>query len=78
LNLTTFPPITSTAGTPIFTSGNVERPLAIAAAPTALNASLQLNGFSATQSVATQTRAMWRCRIYCSTIKVSLIRGASQ
>lgn len=50
-NIVTFPPITSTSGTPIFTSGSVERPLAIAPSPTALNAALQLNGFSATQSV---------------------------
>lgn len=46
LNITTFPPITSVAGTPIFVSGNVERPLAIAPAPTTLNTALRLDGFS--------------------------------
>src|SRR6185369_3424651 len=51
LNIVTFPAITSVSSTPIFTSGNVQRPLAIAPAPTALNAALQLNGFSSTQSV---------------------------
>ena len=45
LNVTTFPPITSVAGTPIFVTGNVERPLAVAPAPTTLNTSLQLDGF---------------------------------
>jgi uncharacterized protein (DUF1501 family) len=44
-NTTSFPPVTSTAGTPIFTSGSVERPLAIAAAPTRLDAALRLDGF---------------------------------
>ena len=44
-NATTFPPITSVAGTPIFVAGNVEQPLAIAPAPTALNAALRLDGF---------------------------------
>ena len=45
MNITTFPPITSVAGTPIFTSGNIERPLAIAAAPTRLDGALRLDGF---------------------------------
>jgi uncharacterized protein (DUF1501 family) len=44
-NHTVFPPITSTAGTPIFTVGNLERPLAIAAAPTRLDQALRLDGF---------------------------------
>ncbi len=45
LNVTIFPPITSVAGTPIYVSGNVERPLAIAPAPTTLNTALRLDGF---------------------------------
>jgi uncharacterized protein (DUF1501 family) len=44
-NTTSFPPVTSTAGTPIFTSGDVERPLAIAAAPVRLDGALRLDGF---------------------------------
>jgi uncharacterized protein (DUF1501 family) len=45
LNTTVFPPITSTLGTPIFTVGNIERPLAIASAPTRLDAALRIDGF---------------------------------
>jgi uncharacterized protein (DUF1501 family) len=45
LNVTVFPPVTSTAGTPIFTVGNVERPLAIASAPTRLDTGLRIDGF---------------------------------
>jgi uncharacterized protein (DUF1501 family) len=41
----TLPPLTSVAGTPIFCSGNVAQPLAIAPAPTALSAALSLDGF---------------------------------
>ena len=44
-NATSFPPVTSMAGTPIFTIGSVERPLAIAAAPTRLDGALRLDGF---------------------------------
>lgn len=45
LNVTVFPPVTSTVGTPIFTVGNIERPLAIATAPTRLDAALRIDGF---------------------------------
>lgn len=45
LNASVFSPVTSTAGTPIFTTGNLERPLAIAVAPTRLDAALRLDGF---------------------------------
>jgi uncharacterized protein (DUF1501 family) len=45
LNTTVFPPVTSTTGTPIFTVGNIERPLAIAVAPTRLDAALRIDGF---------------------------------
>jgi uncharacterized protein (DUF1501 family) len=45
LNVTVFPPVTSTAGTPIFTVGNIERPLAVAVAPTRLDAALRIDGF---------------------------------
>ncbi|MGH8527753.1 MAG: DUF1501 domain-containing protein, partial [Gammaproteobacteria bacterium] len=44
-NITVFPPVTSTTGTPIFTIGNIERPLAIAVAPTRLDAALRIDGF---------------------------------
>jgi uncharacterized protein (DUF1501 family) len=45
VNTTTYPTITSVTGTPIFVSGVVERPLAIAPAPTTLNTALRLDGF---------------------------------
>jgi uncharacterized protein (DUF1501 family) len=44
-NTSVFPPITSLSGTPVFTVGNLERPLAIATAPTRLDAALRLDGF---------------------------------
>ena len=79
LNIVTFPAITSLAGTPIFTSGNVERPLAIAAAPTALNAALQLNGFSATQSVRdADPRYIALQNLMLYDTDFTLIRGASR
>src|SRR5205814_6143655 len=79
LNVVTFPPVTSLAGTPIFTSGNVERPLAIAAAPTALNAALQLNGFSATQSVRDQDpRYIALQNLLHADQNFTLVRGASR
>ena len=78
LNLTIFPPITSTAGTPIFTSGIIERPLAIAAAPTALNAALQLNGFPANQAARdSDPRYMALQNLLLNDQSYTLIRGAS-
>jgi uncharacterized protein (DUF1501 family) len=78
-NAVSFPPVTSLAGTPIFTSGNVERPLAIASAPTALNASLQLNGFSATQSVRdADPRYIALQNLLLYDTDFTLIRGASR
>jgi len=79
LNIVTFPSITSVAGTPIFTSGTVERPLAIAPAPTALNAALQLNGFSATQSVRdADPRYLALQSLMNNDNGFTLIRGASR
>jgi uncharacterized protein (DUF1501 family) len=79
LNLTTFPPITSTAGTPIFTSGNIERPLAIAPAPTALNAALQLNGFSSDQATRDRDpRYLAMQNLLLNDQNFTLIRGASR
>ncbi|MEO6162827.1 MAG: hypothetical protein ABIP88_01685, partial [Candidatus Binatia bacterium] len=79
LNITIFPPITSTAGTPIFTSGNIERPLVIAPAPTALNASLALNGFSANQATRDQDlRYLAMQNLLLNDQSFTLIRGASR
>ena len=78
-NIVTFPAITSVAGTPIFTSGNVARPLAIAPSPTALNAALQLNGFSATQSVRDKDpRYLALQNLLLMDQDFTLIRGASR
>ena len=44
-NSSNFPAMVSVAGTPIFVTGNSERPLAIAPAPTRLDAALRLDGF---------------------------------
>jgi uncharacterized protein (DUF1501 family) len=78
-NVVTFPAVTSVAGTPIFTSGSVERPLAIAPAPTALNAALQLNGFSATQSVRdADPRYLALQNLMLYDTDFTLIRGASR
>ena len=76
LNITTFPPITSTAGTPIFTSGNVERPLAIASAPTRLDAALRLDGFPA--SPQTDARYQQMNAILQLDQHLTLVRGASR
>jgi uncharacterized protein (DUF1501 family) len=79
LNVTTYPPITSTAGTPIFTSGNIERPLAIAPAPTALNLALQLDGFSADQAARDRdARYLALQNLLLNDQSYTLIRGASR
>ena len=56
--LTVFPPVTSTAGTPIFTTGNIERPLAIAVAPTRLDAAPCDS--TASRIHQTMTRVTWK------------------
>ena len=63
--------------TPIFTSGIIERPLAIAAAPTALNAALQLNGFPANQAARdSDPRYMALQNLLLNDQSYTLIRGA--
>lgn len=75
-NTTTFPPLTSVAGTPIFCTGNVERPLAIAPAPTALNAALQLNGFPTPPDNDARYIAM--AQLLQEDQSITLVRGASR
>ena len=74
-NTTTFPPLTSVAGTPIFCSGNVEQPLAIAPAPTALNAALLLDGF---QNPDTDARYIAMTQLLQEDQNITLVRGASR
>ena len=76
LNSTTFPPITSTAGTPVFTSGSIERPLAIAAAPTRLDGALRLDGFPNPPDNDQRYQAM--NNILRLDQHLTLVRGASR
>src|SRR5215467_7724634 len=78
-NTTTFPPLTSVAGTPIFCSGNVEQPLAIAPAPTALNAALLLDGFPNPPDNDPRYIAMTQLLDPLQTDQnITLVRGASR
>jgi uncharacterized protein (DUF1501 family) len=74
-NATTFPPLTSVAGTPIFCTGNTERPLAIAPAPTALSAALLLDGFPNPDSDA---RYIAMTQLLQEDQSITLVRGASR
>jgi uncharacterized protein (DUF1501 family) len=76
LNVTVFPPVTSTAGTPIFTVGNIERPLAIASAPTRLDAALRIDGFS--NPPDNDPRYMEMQRLLLVDQDKTLVRGASR
>ncbi len=76
LNITMFPPVTSVAGTPIFTSGNIERPLAIAVAPTRLDAALRLDGFPNPPDNDARYQTMQSLLQIDQTL--TLVRGASQ
>jgi uncharacterized protein (DUF1501 family) len=76
MNGTSFPPITSVAGTPIFTNGNVARPLAIAAAPTRLDAALALDGFPNPPDNDARYKAMKD--LLTRDLSLTLVRGASR
>jgi uncharacterized protein (DUF1501 family) len=76
LNTTTFPPITSAAGTPIFVAGNVEQPLAIAPAPTTLNTALRLDGFPS--SPDSDPRYIALQQLLQEDQSLTLVRGASR
>ena len=75
-NATAFPPITSVTGTPIFVSGEVERPLAIAPAPTRLDGALRLDGFS--NPAENDFRYQEMLDILDADQQLTLVRGASQ
>jgi hypothetical protein len=75
-NTTIFPPVTSTAGTPIFTTGNIERPLAIAAAPTRLDAALRLDGFP--NAPDNDPRYLAMQNLLSVDQNITLVRGASR
>jgi uncharacterized protein (DUF1501 family) len=75
LNTTVFPPVTSTSGTPIFTVGNIERPLAIASAPTRLDAALRIDGFP--NPPDNEPRYVEMQRLLLVDQDKTLVRGAS-
>jgi uncharacterized protein (DUF1501 family) len=76
LNTTIFPPVTSvTGGTPIFTTGNVERPLAIASGTT-LNTALRLDGFP--NPPDNDPRYLALQNLLAADQNVTLVRGASR
>src|SRR5262245_55639395 len=60
LNASALPVVLSAAGTPIFMAGNTEQALALAAAPTRLDAALPLEGFPTTPDLRMRFRAMPR------------------
>ena len=75
-NTTTFPPLTSVATTPIFCTGNIERPLAIAPAPTALSAALLLDGFP--NPPDNDARYVAMAQLLQEDQTITLVRGASR
>ena len=76
MNTSSFPPVTSLAGTPIFTNGNSARPLAIAAAPTRLNEALRLDGFPNPPDNDARYKAMKELLGWDRNL--TLVRGASR
>jgi uncharacterized protein (DUF1501 family) len=75
-NTTSFPPVTSTAGTPVFATGIIKRPLAIAAAPTRLDAALRLDGFPNPPDNDPRYRALQA--VLAADRNFTLVRGASR
>ena len=76
INITVFPPVTSTAGTPVFTVGNIERPLVIASAPTRLDTALRIDGFP--NPPDNDTRYVEMQRLLLVDQDKTLVRGASR
>jgi len=76
LNASALPVVLSAAGTPIFMTGNTEQALALAAAPTRLDAALPLDGFPTPPDAEARYRAM---RDLLQTEQnLTLVRGVSQ
>jgi uncharacterized protein (DUF1501 family) len=76
INITVFPLVTSTAGTPVFTVGNIERPLAIATAPTRLDTALRIDGFMNPPDNDTRYGEMQRLLLLDQ--DKTLVRGAAR
>ena len=76
LNASALPVVLSAAGTPIFMTGNTEQALALAAAPTRLDAALPLDGFPTPPDADARYLAM-RDLLQVDQ-NLTLVRGASQ
>src|SRR5215467_6622796 len=76
LNASALPVVLSAAGTPIFMTGNTTQALALAAAPTRLDAALPLDGFSTPPDADARYRAMRD--LLQTEHNLTLVRGVSQ
>lgn len=75
-NASTLPVVLSVAGTPLFVTGNTEQALALAAAPTRLDAALPLDGFLTPPD--TDARYLAMRDLLQVEQHLTLVRGASQ
>jgi uncharacterized protein (DUF1501 family) len=75
-NTSTLPVVLSVAGTPIFMTGNTAQALALAAAPTRLDAALPLDGFPSPPDADTRYRAMQQ--LLQVDQNLTLVRGVSR
>jgi uncharacterized protein (DUF1501 family) len=75
-NASTLPVVLSVAGTPLFVTGNTEQALALAAAPTRLDAALPLDGFLTPPD--TDARYLAMRDLLQVDQHLTLVRGASQ
>ena len=75
-NSSALPVILSVAGTPIFVTGQIELPLALAPAPTAPNATLKLDGFP--NPPDNDARYIALQNLLEQDQNVTLVRGASR
>ena len=75
-NTSTLPVVLSVAGTPLFVTGNTEQALALAAAPTRLDAALPLDGFLTPPD--TDARYLAMRDLLKIDQHLTLVRGASQ
>jgi uncharacterized protein (DUF1501 family) len=76
LNTSALPVVLSVAGTPIFVTGNTEQALALAAAPTRLDAALPLDGFPTPPDADARYLAMQN--LLQVDQNLTLVRGASR
>jgi len=75
-NAASFPTLVSMTGTPAFVTGNTQHPLALASAPTRLDAALRLDGFPNPPDTDSRYSAM--LELLQEDQNLTLARGASQ